>query len=146
MYEQIERDLKQSMLQRDQLTTEVLRGLKASVKNESISKRVDQLSDEEFIGVLQREFKKRQEAINLYEQAGQSERAQKEKSEAEVISRYLPQQLEESQVKALINETIEEVGATDIKQMGMVMQALQPKMQGRADGSKVAQLVRDQLS
>ena len=146
MYEQIERDLKQSMLQRDQLTTEVLRGLKASVQNESIAKRVDKLSDEDFISVLQREFKKRQEAIGLYEQAGHVERAQKEKSEAEIISRYLPEQLDEDKLRALVAEAVQEVGATDVKQMGAVMQALQPKIKGRADGSKVAQLVRDQLS
>lgn len=146
MYEQIERDLKQSMLQRDQLTTEVLRGLKASVQNESIAKRVDKLSDEDFISVLQREFKKRQEAIGLYEQAGHVERAQKEKSEAEIISRYLPEQLDEDKLRALVAEAVQEVGAMDVKQMGAVMQALQPKIKGRADGSKVAQLVRDQLS
>lgn len=97
------------------------------------------------VAVLQRERKKRIEAAEAYESAGRTEQAAAERFEAELIESYLPQQLSDEELAALVDEALAETGATEQKQMGEVMSALMPKLGGRADGKRVSAAVRQKL-
>jgi uncharacterized protein YqeY len=97
------------------------------------------------VAVLQKEHKKRVEAAEAYEAAGRAEQAAAERFEAELIEGYLPQQLSDEELAALVDAAIAETGATDPKQMGQVMGALKPKIGGRADGKRVSTAVRAKL-
>ena len=97
------------------------------------------------VAVLQRERKKRVEAAEAYENAGRAEQAASERFEAELIEAYLPQQLSDEELAELVQSAIEETGASEQRQMGQVMSALMPKVQGRADGKRVSAAVRQKL-
>jgi len=97
------------------------------------------------VAVLQRERKKRVEAAEAYEKAGRSEQAAAERFEAELIEGYLPQQLSDEELAALVEAAIDETGASEQRQMGEVMSALMPKLGGRADGKRVSAAVRQKL-
>ncbi|MDX6624554.1 MAG: uncharacterized protein QOE75_2486 [Solirubrobacterales bacterium] len=97
------------------------------------------------VAVLQRERKKRVEAAEAYEGAGRVEQAAAERFEAGLIEGYLPQQLSDEELAALVAEAVAETGASEQKQMGQVMSALMPKVGGRADGKRVSAAVRQKL-
>jgi hypothetical protein len=97
------------------------------------------------VAVLQRERKKRIEAAEAYEQAGRAEQAAAERFEAELIEGYLPEQLSDEELAALVDSALAETGATGMKQMGQVMGILVPKVGGRADGKRVSAAVREKL-
>jgi uncharacterized protein len=97
------------------------------------------------IAVLQRERKKRLEAAEAFAKGGREDAADAERSEAELISAYLPEQLSDDELGQLVNAAIEETGASEQRQMGQVMSALMPKVGGRADGKRVSQAVREKL-
>jgi uncharacterized protein len=97
------------------------------------------------VAVLQRERKKRVEAAEAYEGAGRTDQAAGERFEAELIEGYLPAQLSDEELDALVTAAVEETGATEQRQMGQVMGALKPKIGGRADGKRVSTAVRQKL-
>jgi uncharacterized protein YqeY len=97
------------------------------------------------VPVLQRERKKRVEAAEAYEGAGRAEQAAAERFEAELIENYLPQQLSDEELAALVDSAVAETGASGVKEMGQVMSALMPKLGGRADGKRVSAAVREKL-
>jgi uncharacterized protein len=97
------------------------------------------------IAVLQRERKKRLEAAEAFEKGGRDDSADAERTEAELISAYLPEQLSDEELTQLVSAAIEETGASEQRQMGQVMAALMPKVGGRADGKRVSQAVREKL-
>jgi len=97
------------------------------------------------VAVLQRERKKRLEAAEAFEKGGRGESADTERTEAELISAYLPEQLSDEELAQLVSAAIEETGASEQRQMGQVMSALMPKVGGRADGKRVSQAVREKL-
>ena len=97
------------------------------------------------VAVLQRERKKRLEAAEAYHEANRAEQAAAERFEAELIEAYLPQQLSEEELAALVDAAVAETGASEQKQMGQVMSALMPKVGGRADGKRVSAAVRERL-
>lgn len=97
------------------------------------------------VAVLQRERKKRLEAAEAYHDGGREDQAKSEESEAELISGYLPEQLSDDELGALVDEAIAQVGASSPQDMGKVMGPLMPKLGGRADGKRVSALVRERL-
>jgi uncharacterized protein YqeY len=103
------------------------------------------LGDGDEVAVLQRERKKRLEAAEAYHEAGRAEQAKAERFEAELIEGYLPQQLGDEELAALVDAAVEEAGASEQKQMGAVMSVLMPKVGGRADGKRVSAAVRERL-
>jgi uncharacterized protein YqeY len=133
--------LKQSMLAKDTERTGTLRLIKAALGYAQIEKKVDVLPDADVLAVIQREAKKRKDAIDEYEKAGRAELAAKEQSELKVIADFLPQPLSMEEVEALVPEAIAEVGATSKKDMGLVMKAAQAKAAGRADGKALSAVV-----
>jgi len=145
-------DLTASMKARDALTTGTLRMALTAVTNEEVSGATARdLSDAEVITVLTREVKKRKEAAEAYDGANRPELAEKERAESEVLGRYLPQQLTDEELTALVGEAVAEVqsslgSAPTMKQMGQVIKAAQARSAGRADGARVAAAVRAELS
>lgn len=97
------------------------------------------------IAVLQRERKKRLEAADAYREAGRTEQAEAESTEAELIAAYLPEQLSDEELAALVEAAISESGASEMRQMGQVMSVVMPKVGGRADGKRVSAAVREKL-
>jgi len=141
-------DLTTAMKARDELRSSTLRMVLTAVTNLEVSgKEAREVSDEDILGVLTSEAKKRREAAQAFEDAGRTDSAAKERAEAEVIAEYLPAQLSDDDVRELVAVTIAETGAADLgmRGMGKVMGALQPKVKGRADGGAVAAEVRRQL-
>ena len=104
------------------------------------------LGDADEIAVLQRERKKRVEAAEAFRAGGSEERAQAERSEAELIEAYLPAQLSDPELAELVDSAIEEAGASEPREMSDVMSLVMPRLQGRADGKRVSAVVRERLA
>jgi len=144
--EQLRTDLTTAMKARDELTASTLRMVLTAITNEEVAgKQARELSDDEVLKVVAREGKKRRESIEAYTSAGREELADRERAEAAVIDRYLPAQLDDAELAALVTAAIAESGADGTKAMGQVMKVLTPQLAGRADGGRVAAGVRRQL-
>lgn len=141
-------DLTAAMKARDELRSSTLRMVLTALTNAEVAgKQARELSDEEIIGVLSSEAKKRREAATAFQDGGRAEMAQKERDEAGVIAEYLPAQLSEDEIRDLVSAAIAETGAAGegMKAMGKVMGKVTPQTKGRADGGAVAAEVRRQL-
>lgn len=104
-----------------------------------------ELTDDEIIGVLSSEIKKRKDAILLYEKGNRPELAENEKKEIDIIKTYLPEQLSSEEIQKLVQQSIEKVGAQEMKDMGKVMADLNPSIKGKADSSEVSKIVKNLL-
>ena len=145
--DRLQTDLTTAMRSRDELTTATLRMALAAVTTEEVAgSSARQLSDDEVLKVLAREAKKRREAADAFAAAGRDELATREVAEGTVLDRYLPQQLDDAGIAALVTEAIAETGATSMPQMGAVMKAAQARAAGRADGKRLSTEVRRQLA
>ncbi len=134
-------DMKQAMRSQEKFKLSVIRMVRSSIKNMEIDlKRT--LNDQEVLDVLQREMKLRKDALDEFEKAKRDDLTENLRVEIRILSAYLPEQLDEEQLKSIIQATIIEVGATSKAEMGKLMAALMPKVKGRADGSIVNQLVQ----
>ena len=145
--ETIAADFKSAMLARDSFKTELLSGLKAAILNEEVAKgaRETGLSEEAIEQLIAREAKKRDEAAVLFDQGGNQESADKERKEAEVLKAYLPEQMGEEELTALIDSVVDELKPEGMKDMGRVIGAVKAKAGNSADGALVAKLVKDRL-
>ena len=145
--DRIAADFKAAMLARDSFTTELLSGLKAAILNEEVAKgaRESGLSEEAIEQLIAREAKKRDEAAVLFDQGGNQESADKERKEAEVLKAYLPEQMGEEELTALIDSVVDELKPEGMKDMGRVIGAVKAKAGNSADGALVAKLVKDRL-
>ena len=141
-------DLTSAIKARDGLRSSTLRMVLTAITNAEVAgKESRELTDEDIIGVLSTEAKKRREAAEAFEDAGRIEMSTKERAESDVIADYLPAQLSESEVADLVTSTVTALGVADegMRAMGKVMGALQSQTKGRADGAAVAAEVRRQL-
>ncbi len=134
-------ELKSSMLARQTVRTGTLRMLKAALGYAQIEKKTETLPDADVMAVIQREAKKRRDAMDEFEKGGRAEMAANEKAELEVLSEFLPKALSSEELESLVRGVITEIGATSKKDMGAVMKAAQAKIDGRADGKTVSALV-----
>lgn len=137
--EQVQSDVRTAMKARDRERAAALRMVVDVLQQDA------KLGKGDEVAVLQRERKKRVEAAEAYEGAGRTEQAAAERFEAELIDGYLPQQLSDGELAALVDAAVAETGATERKQMGQVMSALMPKLGGRADGKRVSAAVQQKL-
>jgi uncharacterized protein YqeY len=145
--ERLRTDLTAAMKGRDELRTATLRMVLAAVSAEEVAgKEARTLSDDEVQAVLRREAKKRREAAEAFASAGREEQAAREQAEGEVLAGYLPAQLEDADLAAIVADVVTTTGASGMKDMGRVMGAAQVAVAGRADGSRVAAEVRRQLA
>ena len=137
--EQVQADVRTAMKAGEKDRAGALRMIVDSLQKDA------KLGDGNEVAVLQRERKKRLEAADAYHEAGRTEQAATEHAEAELIAGYLPQQLSDEELGALVAAAVEETGASEQRQMGDVMKALMPKVGGRADGKRVSAAVRERL-
>ena len=145
--ERLRADLNAAMRARDQVRMRTLRLALTSITNEEVAgTSARDLSDEEVVKVLSREARKRREAAEAFGAAGRDEQAAAERAEGEVLADYLPAQLGQDELTALVRAAIAETGASGMQGMGQVMKMLTPRVAGRADGARVAAEVRRQLS
>lgn len=145
--EQLKKDLTEAIRGRDEITSGTIRMVLTAITNEEVAgKEARVLSDEEVITVLSREAKKRREAAEAFESAGRADKSALEKSEGEVIAKYLPAQLSEADIAAIIADAITSTGAQGPGDMGKVMGAVKPKIAGKADGGVVSALVKAALN
>lgn len=143
--ETLQQDMKDAMRDGDVLRRDTLRMALAAVQNAAKDKR-EALTDEETQAVLTREVKKRRESITAYEGAGRSDLADREQAEIDVLTPYLPEQLSEAEVEALVRQAVDRSGATSQRDMGKVMGMLMPQLKGKADGKMVSDLVSRKLA
>ena len=141
--QQIETDLKTAMIAKDQVKTDALRMLKSRIKNEEIAKQKD-FSEEELQSIIASEIKRRKDSVQAYITGNRPELAEKEQQEIDALAKYLPEQLSEEQVRAIIEEKLsgQDLSAKDFgKAMGLVM----PSLKGRAEGDLVSKLLKEKL-
>ena len=144
--ERLRADLTDAMRARDQVRLRTLRMALTSITNEEVSgNAAHELSDDDTLKVLTREAKKRREAAEAYEAAGRTDQAEAERAEGDVLAAYLPAQLSDDELAALVAEAITETGAAGMQAMGKVMKTVTPQVAGLADGARVAAEVRRQL-
>lgn len=145
--DQIQSDLKTAMKARDTQAVAALRMVLARIKETRVSAgHGDEVTDEEVQTLIGREAKRRTEAAQAFSDAGRDELAAKEEAELAILQRYLPQQMSDDELTAVIDETIAATGASSAGDFGKVMGAVMPKVKGRADGNRVNALVRTRLS
>jgi uncharacterized protein YqeY len=145
--EQLKADLTTAMKARDEVRLATVRMALTAVANEEVAgKQSRELSDDDVLKVLARELKKRKEAATAFADAGKQDRADAELAEAKVLEGYLPEQLSDDELAALVKAAIDEAGASGPQAMGAVMKAVQPKVAGRADGGRIAAEVKRQLT
>ncbi len=137
--------MKEALKSGDKLKLKVVRYILSQLKNAEIDKG-GELSEDEVVRVISREVKKIEEAAEEFKAGGNSERAEEELKEAEILKNYLPEQLSEEEIETIVVEAIKKAGATSIKDMGAVMKVVMPQIAGRADGKAVSELVRKKLS
>ncbi|MER3501028.1 MAG: glutamyl-tRNA amidotransferase [Candidatus Fervidibacterota bacterium] len=142
--ERIDADYKEAMKARDEVRVSVLRLLRSAIHNAEIDKQ-RALTDDEILGVIQSEARKRRESIEAFQQGGRPDLVEREQAELAILESYLPQALPREELEAMVRAAIQEVGALSVKDMGKVMSVLMPKVRGRADGREVNELVRQML-
>lgn len=138
-------EIAKALKAKDEVRLTTLRMLSSAFNYERIAKQ-HTLSDEEEIVVVRKEAKKRQEAIQIYEKVGASDKLEREKKELEILKVYLPENIPDSELSTLIDEVIGSIGATGAGDMGKVMGAVMQKVNGRAEGGKVKDLVKSKLA
>ncbi|GIH90850.1 hypothetical protein Psi01_14800 [Planobispora siamensis] len=145
--DKLKADLTASMKSRDEIRTRTIRMALAAVNVEEVSGKTSrELTDDEIVKVLTKEAKKRREAAEAFSGAGRTEQAEAELAEQAVLEEYLPAQLSDEELAALVDEAVAESGASGPQAMGQVMKVLNPKVAGRAEGGRVAQAVRARLT
>jgi uncharacterized protein YqeY len=145
--ERLRADLSTAIRARDQVRLRTLRMALTSITNEEVAgNTARELSDDEVIKVLTREARKRREAAEAFESAGRAEQAAAERAEGDVLAGYLPAQLTDDELTAIVAAAIAETGATGMPGMGKVMKTVTPRVAARADGARVAAEVRRQLT
>ena len=141
----IQDDVKSAMRAHEREQLAALRLVTAAIKQIEVDERIE-LNDEQVLAVLDKMAKQRRESLEQFEKAGRDDLAEKERFELELIQAYLPEPLTEAELENLIQSTVSDVGAESIRDMGKVMNALRPHVQGRADMKAVSQAVKTQLN
>lgn len=146
--ERINNDLKTALLGGNRFVVQTLRGLKAVILNEEVAKgiRDDGLDDAIIEQLVAREVKKRNESATIYDGAGRPELAADERAEAQILAVYLPEQLSEDDINAVVTRIISELGVTNLSGMGQVIGAVKKELGNTADGSLISKLVKNALN
>jgi len=142
--ERIQQDIKEAMRAKDKQRLGAIRLITAAIKQREVDERIE-LDDTQVIAVLDKMAKQRRESISQFEKASRDDLIAQENFELELIQSYLPEQLGEDEINALIGDALQSTGAASIKDMGKVMGQLKPKLQGRADMATVSALIKARL-
>ncbi|MCK9578025.1 GatB/YqeY domain-containing protein [bacterium] len=161
--EQIKQDLIAGQKAKDEKVVSCLRMLKAAITNKEIEKRLkivesnpnlseedlsnqSRLNDEEIVEVISLEVKKRRDSILSFEKGGRMDLVERETAELNILKKYMPAELTEEEIRTLVRDIIGRVGASSIKDIGIVMKEVVPQTKGKSDGNLVGQIVREELS
>jgi uncharacterized protein YqeY len=141
---QISEDMKNAMRAKDSARLSAIRLLQAAIKQREVDERIE-LSDSDVIAAIEKMLKQRRDSIAAYESANRQDLADVEKFEVTVLQTYLPQQLTEEELNAILEKVVVETGASGIKDMSKVMAAIKPLVVGRADMGKISGLIKTRL-
>ncbi len=144
--ETINNDIKEAMKAKDKETLEALRAIKTAILNAQTAKGGGEQDEAAELALLQKLLKQRNDSAALYEEQGRDDLAAQEKSQAEIIAKYMPEQMSEDEVRAMVIEQIQKTGASGMGSMGKVMGPLVNMLKGKADGSLISALVKEELS
>ncbi|UTR14370.1 GatB/YqeY domain-containing protein [Salipaludibacillus sp. LMS25] len=142
--DKLNQDMKDAMRNKEKQRLMVIRSVKSALQNEAINKGED-LSEDEVLTVLSREMKQRKESLHEFEQAARTDLVEKTNADIQILTEYMPSPLSDSELRQIVEETVNETGASSKADMGKVMGAIMPKVKGRADGSKVKEYVQQSL-
>lgn len=145
LVDELKQDMITAMKEKDKERLTVIRMVKAGLDKERIDKKVE-VNDELLIDVVNKQIKLRNDSIEEFSKAGRDDLVDATKKEVEILMKYLPEQLDLSEVEALIDEVIESTNATSQKDMGKVMKEISPKVKGRFDMKKVSEIIKSKLS
>ncbi len=138
-------DLKEAMKSKDEIKKKTITIIRAAILQQEKDNKVE-LGDEEILPIISKQLKQRKDVLEDFEKAGRDDLIEETKKEMEVLQAYLPQPLSEAELETIVDETLAEVGATSMKDMGKIMKAVMPKVAGKADGGDVNKIVRKKLS
>jgi len=144
--EAVSADFKEAFKSGDALAKSVISMLKSVIKNKEIDNKGVELTDDQIIDLISTEIKRRRDSSKQYKEGGREDLAKNEEDEIVILQKYMPAQLSESEIKELVQKAVKDTGAQDIKDLGKVMAALKDATKGKADGSVVSQIVKDELS
>lgn len=146
--DQLQEDMKDAMRAHEELRLSTIRMLKSAIQYYEIQKGGAgyEATDEDVLEVVGKEVKKRRESVELYEKGNNQPAADKEKQEIEILQKYLPEQMSEEEVRTLVKDAVAKTGATSMQDMGKVMGALMPQVKGKADGTMVSSIVKEELT
>ena len=142
----IQEDMKNAMRSGAQDELKVIRLILSAIKQIEVDSRISIEDDNQVLDILNKMMKQRRDSISQFEQGGRKDLADIENAEIEILTRYLPEQLSESEIDSIVQETIKENGAADITKMGMVMSIVKEKVKGQADMAIVSQKVKASLT
>lgn len=143
--EKLTEDLKLSMKDKDTVRKNTVQSVRAAIKQVEVDNRVE-LSDDDIIGVIAKEAKKRKDVLPEYEKSGRTDLIDELKREIEILMGYLPSQLSKEELGEIVKNAIAEVGASSMKDMGKIMANVMPKIKGRADGGMVNAIAKELLN
>ncbi len=137
-------DFKTSMKNKDTIRKNTITMVRAAIKQREVDER-KQLGDEEILDVISKQLKEKKNVIEDFERGGRQDLVELTQKEIDILLEYLPKQLTEEEIEKIVIETIDEVGAETMKDMGLVMKSVMPKVKGRADGNTVSKIVKNHL-
>ncbi len=141
LQQKIDQDIKQAMISRDEAKVSTLRFLKSALKYAAIEKKTDLLGDAEIQQIIQKQIKQRRESIDQFVKGGRKDLADKEIHETEILESYLPKQLSDGELEALIRQGVSAAGAVSKKDFGRMMKVLNEKCAGRADAKRISEML-----
>ncbi len=144
--ERIAKDFNEALKSRDERKLSALRLLRTEIKKREVSGQKKEVSEEEIIETISSLIKQRRESIRLFQEGNRLDLVEKEETELKILISYLPQPLSRQEIEALVEQVISETGATNLKDLGLVMKNIMPKVSGRADGKIVNEIVKQKLS
>lgn len=145
MYDKIKSDIVLALKEKDTLKLQTLRGIKGEVDLEHINKKVE-INDDLLITVISRGIKTRRESIEEFKKGNRDDLISKTNSEIELLQTYLPKQLDEEEIKTILDEVFKKVNPTSSKDMGLIMKEVSPLLKGKADMSKVSMMIKERLA
>lgn len=145
LVDRLNSDMKQAMREKDKDRLSVIRMVKAALQNESIHLGTEELTEEETMSILSKELKQRTAALKEFQEAGRDDLSLKIEKEIEILHEYMPEQLSEEELEMLIKETIADLQVVNKSEFGKVMGSLMSKVKGKADGSRVQEIVKAHL-
>jgi len=141
----LKNDLKKYMKEKNTLALNAVRSIISEIKNREVEKGAE-LTEKEIVQLIKKQIKMREDSIEQFEKADRNDLAEKERKEVEILQKYLPEQLSDEELRKIIEETINEVNATSKKDFGKVMKLVIQKVQGRADGKKISEILSTLLN